>query len=104
MDLAKVVAPNGTLFVYGALSGEATPCPGLELGMPALNMRTYTIHETTRDPGRLRRAEAFVSSGLRTGTFKPTDDWVFTLDEIVEAHRHLESGTQVGKIVVTTTG
>ncbi|CCK25267.1 oxidoreductase, zinc-containing alcohol dehydrogenase [Streptomyces davaonensis JCM 4913] len=101
LDLARVVAPDGTLFVYGALSGEATPYPGVDLGLPALNMRSYTVHETTRDPRRLRRAEAFVASGLRDGAFTPVVDRVFALDEIVEAHRWLEAGRQVGKIVVT---
>ena len=100
-DLGRVVAPGGTLLVYGALSGEVTPYPGFELGMPALNMRTYTALETTTDPERLRRAEAFVTSGLRTGAFTPVVDRTFTLEEVVEAHRYLEAGAQVGKIVVT---
>ncbi|MFF3346422.1 zinc-dependent alcohol dehydrogenase family protein [Streptomyces sp. NPDC002779] len=100
-DLARVVAPGGTLFVYGALSGEATPYPGIELGLPALNMRAYTVLETTRDPLRLRRAEAFVASGLSAGAFTPAVDRVFPLEEIVQAHRYLEAGNQVGKIVVT---
>ncbi|MFE6334837.1 zinc-dependent alcohol dehydrogenase family protein [Streptomyces sp. NPDC057806] len=100
-DLARVVAPGGTLFVYGALSGEATPYPGIDLGLPALNMRAYTVLETTRDPLRLRRAEAFVASGLSSGAFAPAVDRVFPLEGIVEAHRYLEAGSQVGKIVVT---
>jgi NADPH:quinone reductase-like Zn-dependent oxidoreductase len=58
MDLARMVADGGTHLVYGALSGEPTPYPGIDLGMPALNMRTYTLHETTRRPERLRRAVA----------------------------------------------
>ncbi|MEU1784600.1 zinc-dependent alcohol dehydrogenase family protein [Streptomyces sparsogenes] len=102
VDLAKVVAPDGTLFLYGALSGETTPYPGFELGMPALNMRTYTVtRELTARPERLRRAEAFVSSGLRTGAFRPVVDRTFALDEITEAHRYMQAGAQVGKIVVT---
>ncbi|MFB6566803.1 zinc-dependent alcohol dehydrogenase family protein [Streptomyces noursei] len=101
LDLAKVVAPGGTLFEYGALSGEVTPYPAFELGMPALNMRTYTLFETTADPERLRRAEAFVASGLRTGAFKPVVDRVFGLEEISEAHRYMAAGAQIGKIVVT---
>ncbi|MFI9723421.1 zinc-dependent alcohol dehydrogenase family protein [Streptomyces sp. NPDC052396] len=100
-DLAKVVADDGTLLVYGALSGTPTPYPGLELGMPALNMRTYTMLETANRPERLRRAEAFVASGLRSGALRPVVDRTFELDEIVEAHRYLESNAQVGKIVVT---
>ncbi|MFB4303599.1 zinc-dependent alcohol dehydrogenase family protein [Actinomadura sp. NTSP31] len=102
IDLARAVAPGGTLIEYGMLSGEPTPYPGFELGMPALNMRTYTVHETTTDPRRLRRAEAFVASGLRTGAFAPAVDRVFGLDDIVEAHRHLETGTRTGKIIATT--
>ncbi|MFI0453988.1 zinc-dependent alcohol dehydrogenase family protein [Actinomadura sp. 6N118] len=102
LDLARVVAPGGTLLEYGALSGEATPYPGFELGMPALNVRTYTVYETTTDPARLRRAEAFVASGLRTAAFRPVVDRTFDLADIVEAHRHMESNTQVGKIVITT--
>ncbi|MFF7244978.1 zinc-dependent alcohol dehydrogenase family protein [Embleya sp. NPDC008237] len=101
VDLARVVAPGGTLLIYGALSGEVTPYPGFDLGMPALNMRTYTALETTTDPERLRRAEAFVVSGLRSGAFEPTVDRTFELERIVDAHRYLEAGTQVGKIVVT---
>lgn len=101
IDLAKAIAPGGTLLEYGAMSGETTPYPGFVLGMPALNMRTYTLPETASDPERLRRAVAFVASGLRTGAFTATVDRTFTLDEIVEAHRYIESGAQVGKTVVT---
>jgi NADPH:quinone reductase-like Zn-dependent oxidoreductase len=100
-DLARVVAPGGTLLLYGALSGQPTPYPGFALGMPALNIRTYTVLETTKDPRRLRRAEAFVASGLRSGAFRPVVDRRFPLEEIVQAHRHMESNTQFGKIVVT---
>jgi len=101
VDLARAVAPGGTLLLYGALSGRPTPYPGFDLGMPALNMRTYTLHETTRDPERLRRAEAFVASGLCTGVFAPVVDRTFALEDIAEAHRYMEAGSQVGKIVVT---
>nr|WP_322749489.1 MULTISPECIES: zinc-dependent alcohol dehydrogenase family protein [unclassified Frankia] len=101
LDLAKVVAPDGTLFIYGLLSGETTPYPMAP--MPALNMRTYTLFEITTDERRLRRAEAFVASGLRTGAFQPVVDRTFDLEEIVAAHRYMESNAQIGKIVVTVT-
>ncbi|MDA0634567.1 zinc-dependent alcohol dehydrogenase family protein [Nonomuraea sp. MCN248] len=100
-ELARAVAADGTLWLWGALSGQPTPYPGFELGMPALNMRTYTMLEIARDPRRLGRATAFVGSGLRSGAFRPVVDRVFPLEEIVRAHRHLESNTQFGKIVVT---
>ncbi|MFI7442284.1 zinc-dependent alcohol dehydrogenase family protein [Nonomuraea indica] len=99
-ELARAVAPGGTVFLWGMLSGQPTPHPGFDLGMPPLNLRTYTVHEITRDPERLRRGAAFVASGLRTGAFRPVVDRVFPLEDIVAAHRHMESNTQVGKIVV----
>ncbi|MEV0199714.1 zinc-dependent alcohol dehydrogenase family protein [Nonomuraea sp. NPDC050691] len=99
--LARAVAPGGTLFMYGALSGQPTPYPGFDLGMPALNMRTYTVLETIRDPRRLERAVAFVASGLRSGAFRPVVDRTFPLEEVVRAHRHMESGARIGKIVLT---
>jgi NADPH:quinone reductase-like Zn-dependent oxidoreductase len=100
-DLARAVAPGGTLLLWGAASGQPTPYPGFDLGMPALNLRTYTVHEITRNPERLHRATAFVTSGLRSGAFRPTVDRLFTLDEIIQAHEHLESNTHFGKLVVT---
>ncbi|MDA1359548.1 zinc-dependent alcohol dehydrogenase family protein [Glycomyces luteolus] len=100
-DLAGAVARDGTLFLYGALSGQPTPYPGFDLGMPALNMRTFLVHEITRNPERLRVAVAFIGSGLRDGTFTPTIDRVFALGDIADAHRHMEQGAQFGKLVAT---
>ncbi|WP_327676122.1 zinc-dependent alcohol dehydrogenase family protein [Kitasatospora sp. NBC_00458] len=100
VELAKGLARGGTLFVYGALSGRDTPFPSMT-HMRGRAMRSYTLDETTRDPEGLRRAEAFVASGLRSGAFQPEVDRVFPLAEIAEAHRYMEAGAQVGKIVVT---
>ena len=100
-DLARLTAPEGLHLVYGFLSGEPTPYPALDLGMPPVAMRTYLLFETTTHPDRLRRAEAFISAGLRSGDFRPVVDRTFALNEVVDAHRYLESNAQVGKIVVT---
>lgn len=102
VELARAVAHDGTLLLWGAQSGQPTLFPGFDLGMPALSMRTYTVvHEVTAIPERMRRAVAFVRSGLRTGTLRPVVDRTFPLAEVVRAHRHMESGTQYGKIVLT---
>jgi len=42
-----------------------------------------------------------VLDGLASGALRPTITKVFPFDEIVEAHRYLDSGTQIGKTVVT---
>lgn len=101
VDLARAVAAGGTLLLWGAQSGLPTPYPGFELGMPALSLRTYTVHEITRDPSRLRRAVAFVGSGLRDGAFRAVVDRVFPLADAAGAHRYLDSGDRFGKVVLT---
>lgn len=102
-ELGRAVAAGGTLLLWGMQSGEPTPFPGFDLGMPALNMRTYTVtREVLAVPGRMRRGVAFVESGLRTGTLRPVVDRTFPLEEAAEAHRYMEAGTQYGKIVLTT--
>ncbi len=100
-DLARLVAPEGTLLLYGALSGQPTPYPGVDLGLPALNLRSYTMHETSRDPIRLARAEAFITAGLRTGAFHPVIAATFPLTRAAEAHTQLNNHTHVGKLVLT---
>jgi NADPH:quinone reductase-like Zn-dependent oxidoreductase len=100
-ELASVIVSDGTLLIYGSLSGQPTPYPALELGMPAVSMRTFLVFETTTHPDRLRRAAAFVASGLRSGAFRPVVSRTFELDAVAEAHRYLESNEQIGKIVLT---
>lgn len=100
-DLARLVAPEGTLLLYGALSGQPTPYPGVDLGLPALNLRSYTMHETSRDPLRLARAEAFITAGLSSGAFRPVIAGTFPLPQAAEAHAALDTAAHVGKLVLT---
>jgi NADPH:quinone reductase-like Zn-dependent oxidoreductase len=48
-----------------------------------------------------RSRQKFVTDKLTDGTFKPLIAKTFKLDEIVQAHRYMESNEQIGKIVVT---
>jgi NADPH:quinone reductase-like Zn-dependent oxidoreductase len=50
---------------------------------------------------RLEKAKRFINDGLADGSFTPVIAKTFPLDQIVEAHRYLESNQQVGKVVVT---
>ncbi|MFN3400895.1 MAG: zinc-binding dehydrogenase, partial [Ferrovibrio sp.] len=58
-------------------------------------------HEIIADPLRRAAAKAFILQGLESGALTPVIDRVFPFEEIVEAHRYLESNAQFGKIVVT---
>ncbi|MFH8755932.1 zinc-dependent alcohol dehydrogenase family protein [Streptomyces atroolivaceus] len=97
--LSRAISPGGQLLVYGALDQRRTPLPRAQ-HFPALTTRTYTVFEVTTDPERLRRGVAFVNAGLTSGSFTPVMDKTFTLDAIADAHRHMETGTHIGKIIV----
>jgi NADPH:quinone reductase-like Zn-dependent oxidoreductase len=99
--LAQATRQNGTLFIYGNLSGQQTPFPALAAMNKALNLRGYTLFELTGDPQRLALAQAFIMRGLEAGQFKPIIARTFPFEQIVEAHRYMESNQQFGKIVVT---
>lgn len=99
--LTAAMAPGGILIEYGGLSGEATPFPLFTVLGKTLTLRGYLVHEIIRDTARLEAAKTFIVEGLRTGALRPVIARVFAFDEIVEAHRYLESNAQFGKIVVT---
>lgn len=99
--LTAAMSPGGILIEYGGLSPEPTPFPLFNVLTKSLVLRGYLMHEITRDPARLAKAKAFILDGLADGTLKPIVARTFRFEEIVEAHRFLESNTQFGKIVVT---
>ena len=99
--LTQAMAGFGTLFLYGALSTEPTPLPLFDVLVKDLTIRGYKLMEVTTDPARLERGKRFVNEGLAEGSLKPIIAKTFPLEEIVEAHRFLESNQQVGKVVVT---
>lgn len=99
--LTAAMSPGGILIEYGGLSAEPTPFPLPNVLSKSLTLRGYLVHEIIRDPGRLARAKAFILDGLSDGALKPIIARTFRFEEIIDAHRFLESNTQFGKIVVT---
>jgi len=103
--LAGTLAPQGNLVIYGNLSGagEATPFPFRQAIGKGLNLRGYLVFEIIADTGRRQQAESFIREGVRLGALQPTIARRFAFDDIVAAHRYLESNQQLGKVVVSTT-
>jgi NADPH:quinone reductase-like Zn-dependent oxidoreductase len=101
VKLIAATAERGILFLYGALSTEPTPLPLIETIGKSLTIRGYILFEITKDPLRLQQAKKFIVDGLAAGKLKPIVAKTFPLEQIVEAHRYLESNQQIGKIVVT---
>ena len=99
-DLAEAMSPGGTLFLYGALANEATPFPLFTALGKGLTLRGYTVFEVFGNEQAFARGKQFVFDGIESDDLVPTVDRVFDFDDIVEAHRHMESNQQFGKIVV----
>lgn len=101
-SLANAAAPSATIFVYGALDETATTSFPLFAALrKGLKVQGYTLFEITMNPVKLEHAKQYIYDGLETGKLVPILDRTFTLDQIVEAHRYMESNQQNGKIIVT---
>jgi NADPH:quinone reductase-like Zn-dependent oxidoreductase len=101
LELIKAMSFHGILYLYGALSDQATTVPPLALIGKILTIKGHNIWATSGNPVRQKAAVDFVIGGLEKRTLKPIIDRVFPFDKIVDAHRYLEASGQIGKIVVT---
>lgn len=99
--LTAAMSRGGILIEYGGLSPEPTPFPLFTVLSKSLTLRGYLVHEIIGDPLRLEPAKAFILDGLMSGSLQPIIAKTFPFEEIIEAHRFLESNEQFGKIVVT---
>ena len=96
-DLAAATRAGGTLVTVGWLDPRPATLP---MKAPLTIIR-YLGFELLLNPDAVQRIAAFLTAGVRTGALHPAVHKVFPLDEAAEAHRYLESGEQVGKVVLT---
>ncbi len=99
-QLAAAVANQGIIFEYGTLSSEPTPYPLFTALAKGFSIRGYTLFELTSAPHTLAQGVEYVYEQLNNKVFKPKIARTFTLEQIVEAHRYMESNEQIGKIVI----
>ncbi|GAA2212259.1 zinc-dependent alcohol dehydrogenase family protein [Nonomuraea monospora] len=95
-ELVQAARPGGTLVAAGFLDPRPTPPPA----DAAVTIIDYRSFEHTLDPVVVRRMAAFLTAGVRLGALRPAIHQVFTLDDVAEAHRHLEKGLHAGKKIV----
>ena len=99
--LTAAMSRGGILIEYGGLSAQPTPFPLFAVLSKMLTLRGYLVHEVISSPKRLDAAKAFITQGLESGALRPVIARTFAFEDIVAAHRFLESNEQLGKIVVT---
>ncbi|MBW4093204.1 MAG: zinc-dependent alcohol dehydrogenase family protein [Proteobacteria bacterium] len=99
--LAKAAAAGGTLVLYGALDPRPTVVPPFDIFARDLTVRGFSLTALTRDDAKLAALKRFVGEGLAGGAFHPTIVRTFSFEQVADAHRFMEAGEQVGKIIVT---
>ena len=108
--LGRAVKRRGHLILYGFKGGGEMEVPVWDLAIRTIKFDVYKIFDftgaptlgLTPDKPAVDRAIAYINGGVEKGIFRPRVDRTFAFEDIVAAHRYVESGTQIGKIVVTT--
>jgi NADPH:quinone reductase-like Zn-dependent oxidoreductase len=99
--LAKSAAAGATLVLYGALDSQPTVVPPFDIFARDLTIRGLSLPALARDDEKLAALKTFVGAGLAEGALRPTIARTFAFDDIAEAHRFIEAGEHVGKVVIT---
>jgi len=100
-QLTEAASEEATIFVYGALSPDAALLPLFALIGKSLTLRGFSLFSIAKRASRLKKAKSWVVENLESGKLKPLIARTFKFEEIVEAHRYMESNEQIGKVVVT---
>jgi NADPH:quinone reductase-like Zn-dependent oxidoreductase len=101
VKLLQATAADGLLILYGALHSEPTVLSAFQIFARNLTIRGFALPTIARNDQPFAAMKHFIQDGIVRGAFTPTIARVFPFDRIQDAHRFLESGSQVGKIVVT---
>jgi putative PIG3 family NAD(P)H quinone oxidoreductase len=96
-------APKGRIILIGTMAGREASLPlgailGKRLTLRGTVLRARPLEE------RIAATRAFAAQVvplLASGAVRPAVDRVFPLDDIADAHRHLESNATFGKVVLT---
>jgi NADPH:quinone reductase len=99
------LASEGRLVQIAFMKGSR-----VEVDLQALMVKRLTITGSTLRPRTVaqkgaiaREVEALVWPLLREGTVRPIISQTFPLEMAADAHRVLETGTHIGKLILTTT-
>jgi putative PIG3 family NAD(P)H quinone oxidoreductase len=99
----SALAPDGRLVIIGLQGGI-----NADIDLNAMLRQRLTIIATTlrgrsleQKAAIVRAAAADLLPGLADGSLRPIVDRVLPLDQVVEAHRAMEAGENIGKIVLS---
>lgn len=93
------LAERGTMFIYGAASGQDFKLSALAILRKDLTIKGYTLYQET--PQDLAQFAQELTKNFAEGRLKVMVT-EFPLEKAAEAHRALEGRKTMGKIVLTT--
>jgi NADPH:quinone reductase-like Zn-dependent oxidoreductase len=103
LDSLQLVRRGGTVCVSGSLSGwlisDFEP-----ISMIPSGTKLTSFHSDTLAGSAGRSLLQRIVDQVEAGVYRPNVDRVFSLDEIVAAHRYMENNEAAGKVVVVPTG
>jgi NADPH2:quinone reductase len=83
--------------IYGVLDMSPAMIDPIKGLAKLATVKFTSVFETLLVAQKRAKMTDFVLKGLANGTLKPVIDKTFPLENIVEAHRYLESNQHVGK-------
>jgi NADPH2:quinone reductase len=95
----QATAPKGVVCMTGMLGNEWSLANFEPMMIPS-SVKLTTYQSETLDMSTAVSALQEYVTGVEHGTYTVRLDRVFKFDEIVEAHRYMESNAATGKLVV----
>ena len=100
-QLAEAASFGATIVSYGTLSMSETSLPLFPMLLKALKFTGInTGHHLLGNPKQFETARKHIIEHVENGNYKCKIDSTFSLSEVLEAYQRMESGNQIGKIVI----
>ena len=87
---------------YGNLNLDYSKIYTLPLLGKRIHLRFHSIFDTMRFADQRKEGVDWINDQMNKGNLKPIISKVFDLNNIVDAHKYLGEGNQLGKTVVST--
>ncbi len=99
----KCLAVNGRMVIIATQGGiraqiNVLPIMTKRLTVTGSTLRPQSVEQKSEIANELHQ---FVWPLLNEGKIKPIIDSIFTMDQVRQAHEHIDSGSHIGKILLT---
>jgi len=100
--LINTAKPQALIVNYGNLNLNASKIKTLPLLSKRIHIRFHSIFDTMRFEYQRKQGIEWINNKIEKGILKPVIAKIFNLENIVDAHKYLESANHIGKVVVKT--